>query len=140
MMIETGDWVKVQIISRRLNRKLLKDQPELKVRFLRLLNLYHIHEENRMEAARGYQEIYNTIEERGAPKHEAFENFAIFVMLASHSNERHDFLHILTSEFYGRELELSHPVLHKFVKKFQGSELMGKDEQLEKEMSAFAPF
>lgn len=45
MMIETEDWVKVQIISRRLNRKLIKppEMADLKVRFLHLLNIYHIH-------------------------------------------------------------------------------------------------
>ncbi len=52
-------------------------------------------------------------------------------MLSGHSHERHDFLHILTSDFYGRELELSHSVLHKYVKKFQGSELMAIEENLE---------
>lgn len=45
MMIETEDWVKVQIISRRLNRKLIKppEMADLKVKFLHFLNIYHIH-------------------------------------------------------------------------------------------------
>ena len=47
-MIRTGDWVKVQIISRRLNQKLISppEMAELKIEYLSLLNLYHIHEGN----------------------------------------------------------------------------------------------
>ncbi len=63
MMIETGDWVKVQIISRRLNRKLINPpaMADLKVRFLDLLNIYYIHERCPIDAARGYREIYETL-------------------------------------------------------------------------------
>lgn len=101
-----------------------------------------------MDAARGYREIYETlkskveeknkaeeenkneIKELNQAKFKSFQNFCVYVMLSAHSNERHDFLHILTSDFFGRELELNHPVLHKYVRKFQGSELMVVSEDL----------
>lgn len=71
----------------------------------------------------------------------AFQNFVIYLMLSSHSNEKVDLLQIVQAK-YARELDIpATEVLAKFLKRFLAAELLPFEAgAVEASVAGFEPF
>lgn len=146
------DYVRTQIILKKISRKGLNEKELLKIKidyYTQIIEYYN-HEKNTLEVARCYQTVYDamvqaeedkeielsfTKEERNA----SFKNFVVYLMITSHSNEQVDLLNIVNVR-YARELE-ANPTLEKFVHKFLLSELMPLDEDnVKSQLGEYEPF
>jgi hypothetical protein len=120
----------------------------MKVQYYRFLVTYHVHEKQTLEAAKGYQIIFDTlvanadlfIDERD--RIVAFQNFIIFLMLSPYNNEKIDLLNIVQAK-YARELEIDADTqgLAKFLTRFLSNELLPFEAaQVETQVKGFDPF
>eukprot|EP00639_Heterosigma_akashiwo_P004874 CAMPEP_0194575424 /NCGR_PEP_ID=MMETSP0292-20121207/10913_1 /TAXON_ID=39354 /ORGANISM="Heterosigma akashiwo, Strain CCMP2393" /LENGTH=439 /DNA_ID=CAMNT_0039427207 /DNA_START=77 /DNA_END=1396 /DNA_ORIENTATION=- len=90
------DYVRAVINSRKLNRKILKEDgmQEIKVRFYELMIRYDQHENNPLAIAQHYHEIYDTPSVQADPEKAdaALSACVLFLVLSPHSNEQADML------------------------------------------------
>ena len=149
IVLDMEDYVRTQIISKKVNRKNLNDEgfEELKVRYYELAIKYYIHEKEYLESAKSFQIIYDTIVSDKENKYNfsqdqkvsSFTNFICFLLFSPYNNETVDLLnHVIKS--YRRELS-DHPILEKYVWKFLVNELIPLEEDKKKaELGDFFPF
>ena len=107
-----------------------------------------MHERQTLEAAKDNQFIYDTLAaspdlftDQGK-KVQAFQNFIIFLMLSTHSNEKVDLLNIVQAK-YARELDANQDTegLAKYLRRFLSTELLPFDAQtIEAQVKHFTPF
>jgi len=62
LCLDSDDFIRGQIISRKINTKILLEQDfqDLKLKFYNLMIRYHLNSSNYLEVCRAYQSIYNT--------------------------------------------------------------------------------
>jgi len=93
------DYVRTQIISRKINPKLLEteDFQELKIEYYGYMIKYYIHEATYLEVAKCYLAIFNTklIQDEESKWKEALSAHACYLALAMFNNEQADMLHRL---------------------------------------------
>jgi 26S proteasome regulatory subunit N5 len=63
VLIEKGDYIRTLIVSNKIKRNHLDDEgiELLKIRFFRLMILYHIHEKKYLEASKCYKTLYDFV-------------------------------------------------------------------------------
>jgi len=146
------DYVRTQIILKKISRKGLNENglEAIKLNYYSQIIEYYNHEKDNLEVAKCYQTLYDTmvateeakvegVEITEQQKRSSFENFVLYLMITSYSNEQVDLLNIVNTK-YSRELE-GIPTLEKFVHKFLVSELMPlNEEKVQEELGGYEPF
>jgi len=92
------DYVRTQIIGKKINPKLLDADPDfqdLKIQFYKYMIKYWIHEGNFLEASKCYLCIFNTkcVQDDEALWKEALTGHCVYLILAPFDNEQADMLH-----------------------------------------------
>jgi 26S proteasome regulatory subunit N5 len=142
LVLAKKDYVRTQIISRKINPKLLEveDFQELKVQYYEYMIQYWLHEKKYLDAAKSYQSIYNTAivqadESKWKP---ALTAMAIYLALAVFDNEQADLLHKLDT-METKKLEKI-PACQQLVKTFIKKELQTWPYTFEAELKALPAF
>lgn len=90
------DFVRTQIISKKLNPKLLEadDFQDLKIRYNTMMIQYWIHEKKYLDACKCYQAIFKTtsVQEDETKWKPALTACAVYLVLAQYDNEQDDML------------------------------------------------
>ncbi|WRT67748.1 uncharacterized protein IL334_004720 [Kwoniella shivajii] len=119
-----GNWVRVRVGSRKINRVYLKekDSQDIKLRYYDLMVQLALQDDEYLEACSAYQEVWDTEEIKADPAKElnVLENIMIYVVLAPYNNEQSDMLHKL----YGDSALQKAPQHYELVKCFVAKELM----------------
>nr|XP_019045606.1 26S proteasome regulatory subunit N5 [Kwoniella bestiolae CBS 10118]OCF24536.1 26S proteasome regulatory subunit N5 [Kwoniella bestiolae CBS 10118] len=97
-----GNWVRVRVGSRKINRVYLKekDSQDIKLRYYDLMVQLALQDDEYLEACSAYQEVWDTEEVKVDPAKElnVLENIMIYVVLAPYNNEQSDMLHKLYAD------------------------------------------
>ncbi|WVQ65751.1 uncharacterized protein L199_003929 [Kwoniella botswanensis] len=97
-----GNWVRVRVGSRKINRVYLKekDSQDIKLRYYDLMVQLALQDDEYLEACSAYQEVWDTEEVKADPAKElnVLENIMIYVVLAPYNNEQSDMLHKLYAD------------------------------------------
>jgi len=136
------DFVRTQIISRKINTKLLDpdDFQELKIEYYGYMIRYYLHEKKYLDVAKSYLKIYECkiVQEDEAKWKPALTAYASYLVLSMYDNEQADMMHKLdTAE--AKKLEKV-PVFQALVKVFIRSELAPWPFTSEAELKASAVF
>lgn len=119
------DYVRTQIISKKLNPKLLdaEDLQDLKIQYYEFMVKYWLHEKKFLEVCKCYLAIYNTprVKADDAQWKAALTAHALYLILASYDNEQDDMLHRIDS-LEAKQLDKV-PVFQRIVKTFIRREL-----------------
>lgn len=119
-----GNWSKVRVGSRKINRVFLKEpeNADLKLRYYDLIVQLALQDDNYLEVCNAYQAVWDTKEVKDDPERElnVIENIIMYVVLAAYSNEQNDMLHKL---YAMPELEKA-PLHYQLLKCFVTRELM----------------
>jgi len=90
------DWVRVQIIQKKIDRKAIDDEKlqELKLRFYRMLNQLYAHEDNTLALARSHLAMHRTkiVQEDAVQWKNALTTASLFVVLSAHGKDQSDLL------------------------------------------------
>ena len=142
IMIKKGDFVRLFIISKKINRKSIEEAglEDLKVLFYSYLIKYYIHELKFLDTAECYKQIFETLnksEEIKAkiPTRLEFDfnceyvnilhNYVMFLIISSYSKDQVQYLHDLNSN-YERIVE-KHPALKNVIDSIMSTELIKTD-------------
>lgn len=136
------DYIRTQIISKKLNPKLLEDEEfqDLKIQYYEFMIKYWLHEKKYLDASKCYLAIFNTKvvqadEQKWKP---ALTSHAIYLCLAMYDNEQDDMLNkLITTE--AKKLDKV-PIFKKLVKIFLKKELAAWPLQDEAEIKAHSVF
>ncbi|KAJ3217580.1 26S proteasome non-ATPase regulatory subunit 12 [Dinochytrium kinnereticum] len=97
LCLEKKDYIRVQIISKRISTKLFEDKAnaDLKTRFYQLMIAYSIHESQFLATSKHFLQLYNTpsIKEDETRWPEFLRNAILFVILSPFDNEQSDLIH-----------------------------------------------
>jgi len=108
LVIAKKDFVRTQIISKKINPKLLEaeDFQDLKIRYNEFMIKYWLHEKEFLNVCKCYLAVYNseTVKADEAKWKEALTAHAIYLVLSPYDSEQHDMLHRLMS-FEGKKME-----------------------------------
>lgn len=120
------DFVRTQIISKKLNPKLLEadDFQDLKIRYYEYNVAYWLHEGKHLEVCKSYIAIYNTksVKSDDAKWKAALTHHTLYLVLSMFDNEQHDMLNKLDSS---EALNLEKiPAFQRLVKMFLREEVM----------------
>ena len=149
LVLDLKDFVRTQIIMKKVNKKNLNDEglEKLKVKFYQYSIQYYIHEKDHFEVAKSYQIIYDTVTDEKNKElgfemdlaRSSFENFVSFLLFSPFGPETLSLINTV-SKTYRKELD-NHKVLQKYVHKFLLTELLPLDEdRVAKEMEQFLAF
>jgi len=119
------DYVRAQIISRKINPKLLEadDMQDLKLQYNEYMVKFWLHEQKILEVSKAYLSMYNTkiVQEDEAKWKPILTAHVLYLALSMYDNEQKDMLHKLdTNE--GKNLEKV-PVFQRLAKIFIRQEL-----------------
>jgi 26S proteasome regulatory subunit N5 len=97
------DFIRTLIIAKKIQIKVFKDGKlqDLKLRYYKLLiEYYSTHEDNYLEIAKCWQEIYNTpmVQDDPAQWQPALKQLVTFVVLSTYDNEQQDMMHRLDAD------------------------------------------
>jgi len=125
LVLATKDFVRTQIISRKINPKLLDDEDfqELKLEYYGYMIRFNLHEKKFLDVAKNYLAIFNTpVTQADESKWKAaLTAHALYLGLAMFDNEQADMLHkVDTTE--AKKLEKT-PAYQQLVKVFIRNEL-----------------
>lgn len=99
LVLAKKDYVRLQIISKKLNTKLLEPDEfqDLKLRYYQFMVEYWLHEGKYLEVCKSYYSIFHTksIQADVEKWKEALTGYALYLMLAMFDNEQHDMLNKL---------------------------------------------
>eukprot|EP00656_Telonema_subtile_P034421 TRINITY_DN38504_c0_g1_i1.p1 TRINITY_DN38504_c0_g1~~TRINITY_DN38504_c0_g1_i1.p1 ORF type:complete len:458 (+),score=187.93 TRINITY_DN38504_c0_g1_i1:142-1515(+) len=102
LLLKNGDYARTNIVSKKLAKKVLKDESfeDVKITFNEYMLQYHDHKDNYMEIFRCYNAILNTsiVKNDQDQLVDVLKKATSFLVLAPHDNEQHDFLHRLKEE------------------------------------------
>jgi 26S proteasome regulatory subunit N5 len=136
------DFVRTQIISRKINPKLLEadDFQDLKIRYNEYMIKYWLHEKKMMEVAKCYLAIYNTASTKTdeAKWKEALTAYTIYLTLAQYDNEQEDMLNKLDA-LEAKKLDKV-PAFKQIIKIFLRKEIAAWPVENEGDIKAHAAF
>jgi len=125
LVLAKKDFVRTQIISKKLNPKLLEadDFQELKCEFYEYMIQYYLHEKKFLDVAKSYLSIFNTkiVQADQAKWEPALTAHAVYLTMAMFDNEQKDMLHKLDT-MEGKKLDKA-PAFKQLVKTFIKNEL-----------------
>lgn len=108
LVLAKKDFVRTQIISKKINPKLLEseDFQDLKIQYFEFMIRYWLHEKKFLDVAKCTLAIFNTpsVKEDEAKWKEALTSYCIFLVLSPYDNEHDDMLHKLDT-MEGKKLE-----------------------------------
>lgn len=139
IMVKKQDFVRLYIISKKINRKSIDEDglEDLKILFYSYLIIYFIHEKKFLDTAECYKNIFTTLNKNEEiknkmPKRLEFNfnceydnilyNFVLFLIISPYSNEQIQHLNNLKLN-YTSILE-KHPNLQNIIENILGSELI----------------
>lgn len=124
LLVETHDYVKCMIISKKINKQYLDSQPELEEQKLKFYQLMIIIDksENYIETSRHYQAMLNTqaVQNDAVQRREALTHAIIFCILSTFDNEKSDTMERLSVHKFIDEI----PSFKEFLKEFKTHELI----------------
>jgi len=136
------DFIRTQIISRKLNPKLLEDDDfqELKVEYYNYMIEYFLHEKKYLDVSKSYLSIYNTkITKADDQKWKsALTHHCVYLALAMFDNEQADMLHKIDT-MEAKKLDKV-PAYQQLVKTFIRKELSKWPLQGEEELKSHPAF
>jgi len=93
LCLKKKDFVRAQIISRKINPKVFEaeDMDDLRIRFNQQMISYFLDGKKYLEVAKCYWEIFETVK-TDEEKLEYLKLLVIFVILSTHNNEQSDFI------------------------------------------------
>jgi len=142
LVLAKKDFVRTQIISRKLNPKLLEteDFMDLKIQYYSYMVQYWLHEKKFLDVSKAYQSIFNTkcVQEDEAKWKEALTAHALYLTLAPYDNEQEDMLHKLDT-LEAQKLDKV-PVFQQVVKIFLRKEIAAWPLANEAEIKAHPAF
>lgn len=142
LVLAKKDFVRLQIISKKLNTKLLEpdDFQDLKLRYYQFMVEYWLHEGKYLEVCKSYYSIFHTksIQADVEKWKEALTGYALYLMLAMFDNEQHDMLNKLYT-LEAKKLDKI-PAVKNLVKVFLTKELAPWPLPDEATIKACAPF
>jgi len=115
------DFVRTQIISKKIHPKVLQDPAvefqKLKIRFNELMVQYYAQAHNHIEIAKAYHQIYETpiIRESQDSLLGTLKLVALFVILSEKTNEQSDFLHRLALDVNLLKIPEYHRLVNLFI-------------------------
>lgn len=125
LVLAKKDYIRTQIISKKLNPKLLEadDFQDLKIRFYEFMVRYWLHEEKYLEVSKAYHHMYKTacIQADESKWKACLTAHALYLILASYDNEQSDMLNKLDT-MEAKKLEKL-PAYQGLVKLFLTNEL-----------------
>jgi len=99
LVLAKKDFVRTQIISRKLNPKLLEgdDFQDLKIQYYEYMVRYWLHEKKYLDVAKAYQSMYNTkiVQEDESKWKPILTAHAVYLALSMFDNEQSDLMHKL---------------------------------------------
>jgi len=91
------DFVRTQIISRKINPKLLeaKDFQEIKLQYYKYMVELHLHDAKYLDISKAYYAMYNTasVQADETQWRSMLEQYVLYLLLAPYDNEQKDLLH-----------------------------------------------
>jgi 26S proteasome regulatory subunit N5 len=91
------DFVRAQIVSRKINPKLLEadDFNDIKLQFYQYMVEVYLHDQKYLDISKCYQAMYNTkcIQDEELKWKPMLEQYVLYLLLASYDNEQSDLLH-----------------------------------------------
>jgi 26S proteasome regulatory subunit N5 len=142
LVLAKKDFVRTQIISKKLNPKLLEKEEfqDLKINFYEYMIKYWLHEEKYLDVCKCYLAIFNTksVKDDEAKWKAALTGHVLYLTLAQYDNEQDDMLHRLDT-FEAKKLDKV-PVFQKVVKLFIRKELISWPLASEAEIRAHQAF
>lgn len=125
LVIARKDFVRCQIISKKINPKLLEaeDFQDLKLRYYEYMMIYHLHERDYLNAAKVYWSSFNTpvVLQSDAWK-PLLEHYVIYLIMAPHSDESLRLLEELSDKYQKYLSQI--PVTKSLVDGFLSTELV----------------
>eukprot|EP00929_Paragymnodinium_shiwhaense_P013076 TRINITY_DN120934_c0_g1_i1.p1 TRINITY_DN120934_c0_g1~~TRINITY_DN120934_c0_g1_i1.p1 ORF type:complete len:458 (+),score=187.52 TRINITY_DN120934_c0_g1_i1:109-1482(+) len=125
LVLAKKDFVRLQIISKKLNTKLLEpeDFQDLKLRYYEYMVEYWLHEKKYLEVCKCYLSIFGTkcIQDDESKWKAALTGHALYLMLSMFDNEQNDMLNKLNT-MEAKKLEKV-PVIKSLIKMFLTKEL-----------------
>eukprot|EP01066_Platyproteum_vivax_P001556 Platyproteum_vivax@DN12004_c0_g1_i1.p1 len=126
LLLLKKDYVRTQIISRKVSPKLLNadEMQDLKIRYYQYLVELFLYEEAYLDVAKSYQAILNTpkTQEDAETWKPVLQSLVLFLMLAPYENESQDLLHKLNT-MESKKLE-SIPLFENLLEGFLKKELL----------------
>lgn len=120
------DFVRTQIISRKLNPKLLDtdDFQDLKIRYYEFMVQYWLHEKKFLDASKAYLSMFNTkcVREDESKWKPVLTSHALYLTLAQYDNEQEDMLNRLDT-LEAKKLDKV-PVFQQVIKIFLRKEIV----------------
>merc|ERR1740138_460392 len=99
LCVDTGEFVRAQIMARKINVKVFKDEElsDLKLRFYRLIVRYHLHEHTWMEIYRAFEAMWDTktLQEDETTRTRTLKSMCIYLMLAAFDKDRTEQMRVL---------------------------------------------
>jgi len=136
------DFVRTQIISKKLNPKLLEadDVQDLKLQYYEYMVRYWLHEKKFLDASKAYQSIFNTkvVQEDETKWKPALIAHAAFLILAPYDNEQEDMLNKL--DLLERKKLDKVPVMQDLIKIFLRKEIAAWPLANEAEVKSYPVF
>lgn len=120
LCLDNKDFIKAQILSNKMNKKLLEDPEfqDIKLRFYTLMVRYYLHDFKYSDMCRAYQSMYNTPDVKAdeARWKPIFEMVALFAMLSPHDPEQADMLRIIAADKNIDKIESHRDLLKCFLR------------------------
>lgn len=142
LVLAKKDFVRTQIISKKVNPKLLEaeDFQDLKVTYYGYMIKYYLHEEKYLDVAKCWQKIYDTkvTKDDDAKNKQALTSYALYLLLAPFDNEQKDLLHKVDT-VEKKQMEKV-PFFQKFVRDFLRVELINWPLEYEGEIKPHSLF
>jgi len=99
LVLAKKDFVRTQIISRKLNPKLLEpdDFQELKIQYYEFMIRYYLHEKKYLDVAKSFLSIYNTkiVQDDESKWKPALTSHTVYLVLSMYDNEQADMMNKL---------------------------------------------
>lgn len=139
IMIKKSDYVRLFIISKKINRKGIEEAglEDLKVLFYSYLIFYYVHEQKFLESAECYKQIFETLNKSEEIKAKipiklefnfnseysnVLNNYVMFLIISAYSKDQVQYLNELLLN-HGRILE-KYPALKNVIDSFMSNELI----------------
>lgn len=142
LVLQKKDYVRTQIISKKLNPKLLDadDFQDLKIQYYEYMVKYWLHEKKFLDVSKCYQSIFNTasVQADDAKWKAALTAHALYLTLAQYDNEQEDLLNKLDT-LEAKKLDKV-PVFQQVIKIFLRKEIVAWPLAREDEIKNHAVF
>jgi 26S proteasome regulatory subunit N5 len=142
LVLQKNDFVRLQIISRKINTKLLEadDFQDIKIQYYEYVIKLYLHEAKLLDVAKCYYALYGTkkVQEEDAKWREFLEFYILYLLAAPYDNEAVDLLNKVDA-VEKKKLEKI-PVFNDLVKSFLTQEIIPWPVPSEKELKAHKVF